>query len=67
MVKNMLAETLMRLPDVSRCVGYRRSMIYRLIDEKRFPKPLKLGRVSVWRKTEIERWISDRIADAVTG
>ncbi|HCE8851229.1 AlpA family transcriptional regulator [Kluyvera cryocrescens] len=34
---------------------------YRLISEGQFPKPIKLGRSSRWRKSEVEAWLQQRI------
>ena len=34
-----------------------RSQIYQLIQEEKFPKPLKLGRSSRWLKSDIHKWI----------
>ncbi|ELD2661794.1 AlpA family phage regulatory protein [Salmonella enterica] len=30
---------------------------YKLIQEGLFPKPIKLGRSSRWRKSEVECWL----------
>ncbi|MDJ6851834.1 AlpA family phage regulatory protein, partial [Salmonella enterica] len=37
---------------------------YRLISESRFPAPIKLGRSSRWRKSEVESWMRERISDS---
>ncbi|MDM2908771.1 AlpA family phage regulatory protein [Citrobacter sp. Cpo012] len=34
---------------------------YRLISENAFPAPIKLGRSSRWLKSEVEKWMLDRI------
>lgn len=34
------------------------SLIYRLIAENKFPKPLKIGRASRWRETDIQNYIA---------
>lgn len=34
---------------------------YILIKQGRFPKPIKLGRSSRWRKSEYEQWLAERI------
>ena len=40
---------LLRLPDVERMTGIKRSMIYRLEGEGRFPKRVKIGEhASAW-------------------
>lgn len=35
---------------------------YSLIKRGMFPKPIKLGRSSRWRKSEYEKWVAERIA-----
>ena len=57
----MLQERFMRLPDVEGQVGFRRSKIYAMIQEKQFPAPIKLGRTSVWLQTEVAAWMTERI------
>jgi len=60
---SMATETLIRLPKVEAATGYKRSTIYRLIKENKFPAPVSLGaRASAWLESEIELWIKQRIA-----
>ncbi|MGL4460043.1 MAG: helix-turn-helix transcriptional regulator [Plesiomonas shigelloides] len=35
---------------------------YKLISDGQFPKPIKLGRSSRWRKSEVENWMNERIS-----
>ncbi|MFH3182412.1 MULTISPECIES: helix-turn-helix transcriptional regulator [Enterobacteriaceae] len=35
--------------------------IYKLIKDGSFPKPIKLGRSSRWRKSEVEFWLQERV------
>lgn len=37
---------------------------YKLINEGRFPKPIKLGRSSRWLRSEVETWMQQRITDS---
>lgn len=37
---------------------------YKLIGDGLFPKPIKLGRSSRWRRSEVETWMQQRIADS---
>lgn len=57
---------LIRLPKVEAATGYKRSTIYRLITEKKFPAPISLspcgGRASAWVEEEVENWIKERIS-----
>lgn len=66
--KSMEAKTLedvklLRLEDVVNIVFYSRSSIYRLMDEGKFPKPVRIGGRSVfWVQSEIidfmQNWIN---------
>ncbi|MBA8883755.1 helix-turn-helix transcriptional regulator [Dokdonella fugitiva] len=54
---------LLRLPDVERMTGIKRSMIYRLEGEGRFPRRVKIGEhASAWVASEVWAWIATRIA-----
>ncbi|ELK0301836.1 AlpA family transcriptional regulator [Salmonella enterica] len=37
---------------------------YKLIGDGLFPKPIKLGRSSRWRKSEVEFWLQERITQS---
>lgn len=52
-------DRLLRLPDVERLVGFKRSAIYSRIEAGSFPQPLKSGKISVWRESEVLAWLSD--------
>jgi prophage regulatory protein len=55
-------QTIIRLPEVERRTGYRRSAIYRKIREGKMPAPIKLGdRASGWLESEIDEWIQARV------
>ena len=59
------APALLRLPDVIRKTGYKRSTLYAMIDAKRFPSPIPLGpRAVAWASNEVDCWIHERIANA---
>jgi len=52
---------LLRLPAIMRLTGLGRSTIYRMIANKQFPSPCKIGdRAVAWRLIEIEAWIDHR-------
>jgi prophage regulatory protein len=60
-------ERLLKLDEVKRRVGLGKSMIYRLIQEERFPAPYKLaGTASRWSDREIVAWI-DEVKDGFEG
>ena len=37
---------------------------YKLIQDGKFPKPVKFGRSSRWLKSELEAWIRERIQES---
>lgn len=58
----MATQNLIRLPKVEAATGYKRSTIYRLIKEQKFPAPVSLGaRASAWVESEVQDWIAERI------
>jgi prophage regulatory protein len=52
-----------RLPRVEERVGLRRSRIYELMSEDKFPRPVEVGRVRGWISSEIDEWIVERIRE----
>jgi len=53
---------ILRLPQVCKMTGLRRSFLYELQSERRFPQSIKLGARAVgWLECEIQAWISARI------
>ena len=58
-------DRLVRLPEVEGMTGCKKSTIYQLIADGRFPKPLRLtGRMVAWPETAVLQWVQDRIAEA---
>jgi len=54
---------ILRLPQVCNVTGLRRSMIYQLEAEHRFPKRIKIGiRAVGWIESEVQIWLARRIA-----
>jgi prophage regulatory protein len=60
----------LRLPDVERVAGIRRSTIYKLEGEGKFPRRVSLpgGRAVAWIEAEVQTWMAACIArrDALT-
>lgn len=55
------SEKILRLAEVERCVGLKRSCIYALIQTGKFPRQFHLTERSVgWRNSEIQQWIRER-------
>ena len=64
----MQTERLIRLPEVIAMTGLGRSAIYKAIagecpQLEPFPRPIKLGRVSVWSLLGVLEWIESRKAE----
>jgi prophage regulatory protein len=56
-----VAPVFLRMPSVVRMTGLARSTIYRLIAEKEFPSPVRIGpRAVAWRRSELEQWSETR-------
>ncbi|MBX9715575.1 MAG: AlpA family transcriptional regulator [Burkholderiaceae bacterium] len=56
-----VAPLFLRLPTVMRITGLGRSTIYRLIADRRFPSPVRLGpRAVAWRRSDLDRWSEAR-------
>ncbi|UKY35588.1 AlpA family transcriptional regulator [Pantoea dispersa] len=57
-----MSESLIRLSEVQRRTGYSKAWLYRLMSEKRFPLPVKIGaRAIAFIESEIDAWIEERI------
>jgi prophage regulatory protein len=51
----------LRIATVVRMTGLGRSTIYRLMAERAFPSPVKLGRRAVaWRRVDLDQWSQSR-------
>jgi len=59
---------LLRLPEVMRVVGLRRSAIYARVAQGTFPRPISIGaRAVAWSSDAISAWVADRIAQSGEG
>ena len=57
---NMEESRLLRLPDVLKITGLKKSTIYEGAKNGTFPKPLRVGlRAVAWRQDELQQWIND--------
>ena len=54
-------DRLLTLRDVKHFTGFRKSSLYSLIADKRFPRPIKIGRSSRWPSSEISDWVQETI------
>ena len=56
------ADRLLRLPEVQRLTGLRRSAIYQQMQRGIFPRSVKAGpRVASWSEAAIQAWIAERL------
>ncbi|HBE9180665.1 TPA: AlpA family phage regulatory protein [Serratia fonticola] len=46
---------------ITTLTGLTDKWFYKLIQDGTFPKPIKFGRSSRWLKSEIEKWLMERI------
>ena len=42
--------------------GFSAKHLYHLINEKKFPTPIKIGRASLWRVSDINQWLDSHIS-----
>lgn len=58
----------LRLPDVLQVVNLSRTTLYRRISAGEFPEPYDLGgRASGWRRSEVEKWLAERVPRSRSG
>ena len=56
-------DPILRIPDVEKQVGLKKSTIYEMVKREEFPPPIRLGsRASGWLLSEINKWKQERIA-----
>ncbi|HHD8984272.1 TPA: helix-turn-helix transcriptional regulator [Escherichia coli] len=60
-VTSLLDDQLVDMVFITRFTGMTDKWFYRLISEERFPAPIKLGRSSRWRKSQVEAWLLERM------
>ncbi|MDR0441213.1 MAG: AlpA family transcriptional regulator [Candidatus Accumulibacter sp.] len=65
-VKTTVEHRILRRPEVEARIGFKRSQIYKMMNEGKFPKAKHLGiRTVGWDSAEIDQWIAERLADPV--
>jgi prophage regulatory protein len=62
--QQLLHQQLLRLPEVLRRTGLSRAWTYKAVAECRFPKFYKVGRASVWKAADVDRWILAQVGEA---
>lgn len=57
---------ILRIEEVEKRVGFKRSYIYRLMKEGCFPQQVRIGLRAVgWSSHDIDRWIEERVGDSM--
>jgi prophage regulatory protein len=57
---------ILRRAEVERKTGFKRSYLYSLMKEGKFPKALRLGvRAVGWDSVEIDQWIAERLEQRI--
>ena len=64
---SVLNDQLVDMIFITTFCGVSGKWIYRQIQLGHFPGPIKLGRSSRWRKSEIEEWMISRITTSQAG
>ena len=49
---------------VELATGFKKSTLYGWIKEGKFPKPIQIGRASVWPESSVLQWVQDCIQEA---
>lgn len=53
---------ILRRPEVEARCGFKRAHLYKLIDEGKFPRPVRIGvRAVGWDSFEVDQWIADQL------
>lgn len=58
---SLLSDQLVDMTFITAYTNMTDKRFYRLISENAFPAPIKLGRSSRWLKSEVEKWMLERI------
>ncbi|MBK0633926.1 AlpA family transcriptional regulator [Klebsiella aerogenes] len=61
---SLLDDQLVDMRFITKLTGLTDKWFYKLIKDGQFPKPIKLGRSSRWKQSEVELWLQQRIADS---
>ncbi len=52
-----------RLPEVLEAIGVSERTLYDMMRRGDFPRPAKIGKMSVWVDEEVEAWQNARLAE----
>ncbi|EPX8935393.1 helix-turn-helix transcriptional regulator [Morganella morganii] len=57
-------DSLVDMKFITQFTGSTDKWFYKLIQEGRFPKPIKFGSSSRWFRSEVNAWLQERIAES---
>lgn len=58
---SLLEDQFVNMAFITSLTGLTDKWFYKLIKDEVFPKPIKMGRSSLWLKSEVEAWLQKRI------
>lgn len=58
-----MQERLLLLPEVLARVPGRRAWLYKEIAAGRFPRPLKIGKISCWPESTVDTWVKIQVEE----
>ena len=61
---DLMNDKLVTMAFITTFTGLTDKWSYKLTSEGKFPKPIKLGRSSRWRESEVKRWLTERIEES---
>lgn len=61
---DLLNDKLVDMVFITTFTGLTDKWFYKLIKDGMFPRPIKLGRSSRWRESEVRHWLMERIEES---
>lgn len=61
-MSNLLEDQMVDMSFITSYSGMTDKWFYKLIQQGRFPKPIKMGRSSRWLQSEVEEWLEKQIS-----
>ena len=61
---SLIDDQLVDMRFITKLTGLTDKWFYKLIKDGLFPRPIKLGRSSRWKKSEVELWLQQHITDS---
>lgn len=58
---DLMNDKLVDMVFITEFTGLSDKWFYKLISEGKFPKPIKLGRSSRWKESEVRCWLEEKI------